>query len=104
MAITKTIKEATWLKVLFSKDSEKHHTTIVYYNNQSAIFLKKGLIFHEKTKHINVRYYFVHDIIAYGDIIVSKVSIIDNPTNIMTNSSLVVKLKYCLNLVGIFAN
>ena len=35
-------------------------------------------MFHEMTKHIDVSYHFVHDIIARGDIVVSKVGTQDN--------------------------
>lgn len=40
-------------------------------------------MFHEITKHINVQYHFVPDIIARGDIIISKVGIQDNPVDKM---------------------
>ncbi|PHT31538.1 hypothetical protein CQW23_27875 [Capsicum baccatum] len=37
--------------------------------NKSAIFLTKDHMFHERTKHIDVRYHFVREIIARGDIV-----------------------------------
>ncbi|PHT95787.1 hypothetical protein T459_03669, partial [Capsicum annuum] len=36
---------------------------------QSAIFLTKNQMFHERTKRINVWYHFLHKIIARGDIV-----------------------------------
>ena len=41
-------------------------------------------MFHEKTKHIDVRYHFLCEIIDRGDIVVSKVGTQDNPTDMMT--------------------
>ena len=41
-------------------------------------------MFHERTKHIDVRYHFVREIIAHGDIIVNKVGTQDNPIDMMT--------------------
>ena len=55
-------------------------------------------MFHERTKHIDVRYHFVHEIIAHGDIVVNKVGDQDNPTNIMTKSLPIAKFVHCSRL------
>ena len=46
-------------------------------------------MFYERTKHIDVTYQFVHEIIARGDIVVSKVGTQDNPTDMMTKVAFV---------------
>ena len=79
-------------------------TTRVYFgvlHNQSAIFLTKNQMFHERMKHIDVRYHFVCEIIARGDIVVSKVETQDNPVNMMTKSLNIAKFVHCSNLVGL---
>ncbi|KAG8475340.1 hypothetical protein CXB51_032188 [Gossypium anomalum] len=73
MAITETCKAAIWLKGLFSELNEDLQISTVFCDSQSAIFLTKDQMFHERTKHIDVRYHFVRDIIARGDIVVSKI-------------------------------
>ena len=57
-------------------------------------------MFHERTKHIYVRYHFVREIIACGDIVVSKVGTQDNPIDVMTKSLPIAKFGHCSNLVG----
>ena len=52
---------------------------------------------HERTKHFDVRYHFVHEVIARGDIVVSKVSTHDNPVDMMTKTLLVTKFEHCLD-------
>ncbi|KAG8501913.1 hypothetical protein CXB51_004578 [Gossypium anomalum] len=69
MAITEACKEAIWLKGLFSELNEDLQISTVFCDSQSAIFLTKDQMFHERTKHIDVRYHFVRDIIARGDIV-----------------------------------
>ncbi|KAG8498939.1 hypothetical protein CXB51_005359 [Gossypium anomalum] len=86
MAITEACKEAIWLKGLFSELNEDLQISIVFCDSQSAIFLTKDQMFHERTKHIDVRYHFVRDIIARGDIVVSKISTHENPADMMTKS------------------
>ncbi|KAG8490681.1 hypothetical protein CXB51_013812 [Gossypium anomalum] len=57
-------------------------------------------MFHERTKHIDVRYHFVRDIIARGDIVVSKISTHENPADMMTKSLPITKFEHCLDLIS----
>ena len=43
----------------------------------------------------------MHEIIAYGDIVVSKVGTQDNPLDMMTKSLPIAKFVHCSNLVGL---
>ncbi|KAG8485521.1 hypothetical protein CXB51_019057 [Gossypium anomalum] len=101
MAITEACKEAIWLKGLFSELNEDLQISTVFCDSQSAIFLTKDQMFHERTKHIDVRYHFVRDIIARGDIVVSKISTHENPADMMTKSLPITKFEHCLDLVGV---
>ncbi|KAG8501467.1 hypothetical protein CXB51_003773 [Gossypium anomalum] len=101
MAITEACKEAIWLKGLFSELNEDLQISTVFCDSQSAIFLTKDQMFHERTKHIDVRYHFVRDIIARGDIVVRKISTHENPADMMTKSLPITKFEHCLDLVGV---
>ncbi|KAG8503208.1 hypothetical protein CXB51_001211 [Gossypium anomalum] len=101
MAITEACKETIWLKGLFSELNKDLQISIVFCNSQSAIFLTKDQMFHERTKHIDVQYHFFCDIIARGDIVVSKISTSENPADMMTKSLPVTKFEHCLDLVGV---
>ncbi|PHT33090.1 hypothetical protein CQW23_29427 [Capsicum baccatum] len=52
-------------------------------------------------KHIDVRYHFVREIIAHGDIMVSKISTHDNPVDMMTKTLPSAKFEHCLDLVSV---
>ena len=56
-------------------------------------------MFHERTKYINVRYHVVYDIIAHGDIVVSKVGTGDNLADMMIKSLPIAKFVHCSNFV-----
>ncbi|KAG8480945.1 hypothetical protein CXB51_025615 [Gossypium anomalum] len=86
---------------LFSELNEDLQISTVFCDSQSAIFLTKDQMFHERTKHIDVRYHFVRDIIARGDIVVSKISTHENPADMMTKSLPITKFEHCLDLVGV---
>lgn len=57
-------------------------------------------MFHERTKHIDFCYHFFREVIACGDITVSKIITHDKLVNMMTKTLSVSKLKYFLDLVG----
>ena len=58
-------------------------------------------MFHVMTKHIDVRYHFIREIIALCDIAMSKVGTQDNPADMMTKSLPIAKFVHCSNLVGL---
>ena len=64
MAITEAIKETIWLKGLFAEINDGLKTSKVFCDSQSAIFLIKDQMFHERTKHIDVRYHFMRDTVV----------------------------------------
>lgn len=72
IAITKACKEVMWLRKLISEDLQ---ISTVFCDSQSAIFFAKDQMFHERTKHIDVMYHFVREVIARGDIVVNKVTL-----------------------------
>uniref|UniRef100_I1R2X6 Copia protein n=1 Tax=Oryza glaberrima TaxID=4538 RepID=I1R2X6_ORYGL len=67
----------------------------------SAIYLTKDQMFHERTKHIDIKYHYVRDVVAHGKLNVCKISTYDNPANMMTKSVPVAKFELCSSLVGI---
>lgn len=101
MAIAEACKEAVWLKGFFSELSEDLQISSLFSDSQSAIFLTKDQMYHERTKHIDVRYHFVRDVIARGDVVVSKISTLHNPSDMMTKPLPVAKFEHCLDLVSV---
>lgn len=73
--MTEAIKEAIWLVGLDEELGIKQEAILVGCHNQGAIHLSKHQVFHERSKHIDVKMHFVRDIIAKGAVRVDKVSI-----------------------------
>ncbi len=70
MAATKAVKKAIWLKGLVSNLGLQHGDTLVFCDSQSAMHLTKNQMYHERPKHIDVRYHFICENVSQGIIAV----------------------------------
>ena len=60
-------KEAVWLrKLLFDLFEGKFDSTIIHCDNQSCIKLSENPVFHDRSKHIEMRYYLIRDLVQRG--------------------------------------
>jgi len=74
---------------------------VVFSDSQSAIHLTKNDAYHSKTKHISVKYRYVRDTVAAGEIVMRKVHTSENPAYMLTKPLFISKFEYCLDLVGV---
>jgi hypothetical protein len=52
--------EAIWLrKLLTSLFGQELEPTVIYYDNQNCIKLFENPVFHDRSKHIEIRYHFI---------------------------------------------
>lgn len=56
-------------------------------------------MYYERTKYIDVRMYFIKDIIEQEIVQVKKIPTIDNPADIITEPVSIRKLRHCPNLI-----
>ncbi|GKE84788.1 retrovirus-related pol polyprotein from transposon TNT 1-94, partial [Tanacetum coccineum] len=73
ITLTKAVKESIWLKGLLIELGVNLRSAVVNCDNQSAIHLSRNAMFHERTKHINVRYHFIREIVESKEIEVVKI-------------------------------
>ena len=80
----------------------KQERYVLYCDSQSAICLAKNSVHHARTKHIDVRFHFIREILNEGDILLEKISTADNPADMMTKVVSGIKFQHCLDLINIF--
>lgn len=65
---------------------------------------KKIPLFHAKTKHVDVQYHFVHDMLEDGKVNLKKVDTLKNVADVLTKLVKTTKFKWCANLMGLGAH
>lgn len=103
MAATHACKEAIWLKRLCLDIGIKQGIVTVYCDSQSAISLAKNPTFHAQTKHIDVQYHFVRDMVEDGRVKLVKVDTLMNVTDALTKAMSTEKFRWCSESMGLMA-
>ena len=101
MAITEAVKEAIWLQGLLDDLGVGQKQVTMFCDSQSAIHLAKNQVYHARTKHIDVRYHFVPEIIEEGGVLVQKIKTDDNLADMLTKVVTTIKFNHCLDLINI---
>ncbi|GJY59854.1 retrotransposon protein, putative, ty1-copia subclass [Tanacetum coccineum] len=104
MALTKAVKKSIWLKGLLIEQGVNLRSVVVNCDNQSAIHILRNAMFHERTKHINVRYHFIREIVESKEIEVAKIGTKDNAAGAFTKVVPHPKFKYCMEILGVGIN
>ena len=67
MATSQASCEALWLrKLMVELFGQELRPTIIHCDNQSCIMLPKNMVFHDRSKHIEIRYHFIRDYVQRG--------------------------------------
>ncbi|GJW49394.1 hypothetical protein Tco_0090745 [Tanacetum coccineum] len=78
------VKEAIWLRGLLEELGVELNTVAVNCDNQGAIHLSRNHVFHKRTKHINVHYHFIREVLEAKTVKVLKVGIEHNAVDALT--------------------
>lgn len=65
IVVIENIKEFIWLRT-FINDLGLDKQSVIHYDNQSVVYLSKRQVFHERTRHNDVRLHFVRNMIDPG--------------------------------------
>ena len=104
VAATEAVKESMWLRGLLNEPWLKQKTVKIFCDNQSAIQLIKNQVYHERTKHIDVKLHFIRDEVAKGSVAVIKIHTDINPADMLTKVLPTAKFKFCVDLIGVGSN
>ena len=87
--------EAIWIRKLMSRlFNLELDTTMILCDNQSCIKITENPVFHDRSKYIEIRYFYIQDMMQKGAIKLQYVSIDEQVTDVLTKSLSRVKFEY----------
>ena len=97
---TEASKELLWLKKFVREFGFDQGKYVLFCDNQSAIHLSKHKSFHSRSKHIDVCYHWIRDVLDSKQMQLEKVHTDDNEADMLTKVMTRGKLEVCCRLTG----
>ena len=101
IAATEACKELLWMKIFLLELGFKQDRYVLFCDSQSAIYLGKNSAFHARSKHIDVRYHWIRDVLNSKLMKLEKVHTDDNGADMMTKALLREKHELCCSIAGL---
>ena len=93
--------EAVWLRKLLSDLFDLQlDATCIYCDNQSCVKLSENLVFHDKLKHIKIKYYCIRDM-ERGVVKLQYVVTDEHIVDVLTKPLAIVKFEYFREKLGV---
>jgi len=86
IAMAEAAKEALWLRTFMCELGFNKKTIQMYADNQGAIKLAGSDVHHRKTKHIDIRFRFIRDVIENGSLTVKYIPTMNNVADLLTKA------------------
>ena len=100
LSTTEACKEVLWMKNFLQELGHKQEKYNMFCDNQSAIHLAKNSSFHSRTKHIDVRYHWIREVVSSKLLQLEKIHTNQNSLYMMTKVLPKEKLQVCNEVAG----
>ena len=75
--------------------------TCIFYDNQSCVNLLKNPVFHDKSKHIEIKFHYIKDMVQRGAMKFQYVETEEKIVDVLTKPLVRVKLEYFREILGV---
>jgi hypothetical protein len=97
--------EVVWLQELLARIFDLElETTLIHCDNQSCVKLTKKHVFHDRSKHIELKYHYIRDMVQRGVMDLQYISTDKQIVEILTKSLSRVKYEYSRDNLGVLLN
>ena len=64
-------------------------------------FLEKNQVYHARTKHMDMRFHKIGELISSSELLLEKIHTFENAADMVTDPITTKKFKHCLDLINI---
>jgi hypothetical protein len=105
IALYVAVCEVVWLqKLLADLFGHEMDSTVIHCDNQSYMKLLENPVFHNKPKHIEIKYHYIRDIVHRKAVHVQYLSTCEQFADIFTKPLARMKLEYFRERLGLVEN
>jgi hypothetical protein len=105
IALSVVVREAVWLhKILTDLFYHEMDPTTIHCDNQSCVKLSENPVFHDRSKHIEIKYHYIRDMVQRKTIHVQYHPTHEQIADIFTKLLARMKFKYLRERLGLVEN
>jgi len=106
ISLSEASKQGQWIRALLRELQRVQYlgtnlSAPIFSNNQGYITLARDPIAHSRTKHINVRYYYIKELVAFNKVTMEYIPTKEIVANMLTKPLSLVGLRRYIG--GLFA-
>ena len=91
-------------KILVGLFDQRMDPTVIYCDNQSCIKLFENPVFHDRSKHIDIRYHHLRDCVVRRIILLQHISTERQDADILTKALSKCKFEFHRDRIGVADN
>jgi hypothetical protein len=105
IALSVEVRGAVWLrKLLTDLFDHEMDPTIIHCDNQSYVKLSENPVFHDRSKHIEIKYHYIRDMVQRKSVHVQYLPTHEKIANIFTKPLAKMKFEYFCERLGLVEN
>ena len=102
MAASQGSCQGIWMrKILVGLFGQQMDPTVIYCDNQSCIKISKNRVFHDQSKHIDIRYHHLRDCVQSRIMLLAYIPIEGKDEDILTKPFSRCKFKFHKGRIGV---
>ena len=102
MHASSTTREVVWLRKLLAElFGQILEPTVIHHDNQSCVQMSVSPVFHDKSKHIEIRYHFIRDMVQKGTVELQHIPTDDQTVDVLTKPLPTMKFEYFCGRLGV---
>ena len=86
MALSDCARQVTWIRSLLSELSYKLRAILICGDNQGSIFMASNPVTEPRSKHIDICYHGIHELVVKGKVELYFIDGAENPADLLTKN------------------
>ncbi|KAH8241720.1 hypothetical protein KR032_007137 [Drosophila birchii] len=100
MAISDAAKEAVNLKLFLKETLGTQDVVVIFNDNQGAGELTRNPVFHNRTKHVDIRHHFIRELVENNEVVVKYIPTDKMRADVLTKGLCTTKHNECITGLG----